>query len=90
MYVEHSWCQGFQKYFESCCMWLVSGFDLPLFGTYGYTVVSSLGLCFALGMYVLAGLITELFSSPKDASWSACSTSSFLFSFSNILTFSFN
>ena len=25
-------------------MWLVSGFDLPLFGTYGYTVDSSLGL----------------------------------------------
>ena len=44
MYMEHSWCQGFQKYFESCCMWLVSGFDLPLFGTYGYTVDSSLGL----------------------------------------------
>ena len=25
-------------------MWLVSGFDLPLFWTDGYTVVSSLGL----------------------------------------------
>ena len=25
-------------------MWLVPGFDLPLFGTDGYTVVSSLGL----------------------------------------------